>query len=52
MKNIVNSFYVFQDYPEEVKEARRKAEFAMKMRKEEEIHKFPFKKKGFMKRVK
>ena len=51
MKNIVNSFYVFQDYPEEVKESRRKAEFVMKMRKEEEKRNFPFKKKGFRKHI-
>lgn len=49
MKNIAN-LYLYQDYPEEV-ESLRKTEQIMKMRKEEEIHKFPFKKKGFRKKV-
>lgn len=49
MKNII---YTYQNYSEEEIEARKKIDVVMKMRKEEETRRFPYKKKGFMKRVK
>ena len=51
MKNIINEIntYLYQDYPEDVKRSRERAEVVMKMRKEEEARNFPFKKKGYRK---
>lgn len=43
--------YTFYGLPKEEIEARQRMEAEMKMQKEEEIRKFPFKKKGFRKHV-
>ncbi len=49
---MANDIYIFYGLHKEEMEARQKMEMEMKRQKEEEIRKFPFKKKGFRKHIK
>lgn len=45
------NYILYHNYPKEVYESLQKLEAQMKIQKEAETRKFPFKKKGFRKHV-